>query len=506
MPTFVQSLLRLPPRSKAIVAVSAVAILAIAFLMLQLASSPSYATLAAGLAPADTGKYTAALDEAGISYELQSNGTALAVEKAQVAKARIALAGQGLAANGGDGAQAGFELFDKQKLGASDFQNKVTYQRALEGEIARTINGVQGVSGAQVQLVLPEDDLFADSSTPATAAVMLSNPADAMEPGAVRGIAQLVASSVKGLKTENVTITDSTGSLLWPNGDSAGAAPGASNKQAAEARYARSLEASLTAMLARTLGPGKAQVQVNADLNVDKTTKNELVYGKKGVPLKTTEETEKLRGSGSTRGGTAGTGSNVPTYSAGSGGGSGNNSYDRKSGTTDWGVDKTVSKTEVAPGQVNKMQVALLVDKSVPPAAFTGIQNAVKSAAGVDTTRGDVFQAVQVPFAKAATPKAGPVPTSMLGPLKWVGLGLATLIFMFFMARGIRRRESEMLAEPAWLREIEAPVRLAELEAGAQTAMLPAREPDVNMHRLDQLIDREPERVAAQVRQWLSED
>src|SRR3954464_2168821 len=505
MPTFVQSLLRLPTRSKAILAVATVAIVAIAFLMLQLASSPSYATLAAGLAPAETGKYTSALDEAGITYELQSNGTALAVEKAQVSKARIALAGQGLASSG-NGSQAGFELFDKQKLGASDFQNKVTYQRALEGEIARTINGVSGVSGAQVQLVLPEDDLFADTSSPATAAVMLSNPADALEPGAVRGIAQLVSSSVKGLKTDNVTITDSSGTLLWPNGDSAGAAPGASNKQAAEARYARSVEASLTAMLARTLGPGKAQVQVSADLNVDKTTKNELVYGKKGTPLKTTEETEKLRGSGATSGGTAGTGSNVPTYSAGSGSGNGNNSYDRKSGTTDYGVDKTVSKTEVAPGQVNKMQVALLVDKSVPAAAFTGIQNAVKSAAGVDSARGDVFQAVQVPFAKAQAPKAGPVPTTMLGPLKWVGLGLATLLFCFFMARGIRRREPETPAEPSWLREIEAPVRLAELEAGGPTAVLPARQAAENMEQLHQLMEREPERVAAHVRHWLSED
>src|SRR4029453_5902465 len=168
--------------------------------MLQVASSPSYATLAAGLAPADTGKYTSALDEAGISYELQSNGAALAVEKAQVAKARIALAGQGLAA-GGDGAQAGFELFDKQKLGASDFQNKVTYQRALEGEIARTINGVQGVSGARVQLVLPEDELFADNKSPARAAVLLSGDASSLDPGAIRGISSLVTSSVKGLKS-----------------------------------------------------------------------------------------------------------------------------------------------------------------------------------------------------------------------------------------------------------------------------------------------------------------
>jgi flagellar M-ring protein FliF len=371
VPTFVQSLLRLPTRTKAIVAVSAVAILAIAFLMLQVASSPSYATLAAGLAPADTGKYTSALDEAGITYELQSNGTALAVEKAQVSKARIALAGQGLAATGGTGSQEGFELFDKQKLGASDFQNKVTYQRALEGEIARTINGVQGVSGASVQLVLPEDDLFADSSTPATAAVMLSNPADAMEPGAVRGIAQLVASSVKGLKTENVTITDSSGSLLWPNGRQRGRGPGRL-QQAGRRGALRPQPRGLADRDARPharprQGPGAGQRRPQRRQDDQERAR----LRQEGHPLKTTEETEKLRGKGATSGGTAGTGSNVPTYSAGSGGGSGNNSYDRKSGTTDYGVDKTVSKTEVAPGQVNKMQVALLVDKSVPAAAFT---------------------------------------------------------------------------------------------------------------------------------------
>ena len=107
------------------------------------------------LDPAETGKVTAALDEQGIAYELRANGTSVAVEKAQVSQARIALAGAGVAASGGS--QEGFELFDKQKLGASDFQQKVTYQRALEGEIASTVEQVDGVTGAQVQLVLPED-------------------------------------------------------------------------------------------------------------------------------------------------------------------------------------------------------------------------------------------------------------------------------------------------------------------------------------------------------------
>ena len=197
------------------------------------------------------------------------NGTTVAVEKASVSQARIALASAGVV--GLERPQQGFELFDEQKLGASDFQQKVTYQRALEGEIARTVEQVDGVSGAQVQLVLPEDSLFAEEASPSTAAVLLTGPSDALEPGAVRGIAQLTASSVKGLKTENVTITDGAGQLLWPQGDGAGAAGGAlgSSKQAAERRYERQLQASLDALLTQTLGPGKARVQVKADLNVD---------------------------------------------------------------------------------------------------------------------------------------------------------------------------------------------------------------------------------------------
>jgi flagellar M-ring protein FliF len=104
------------------------------------------------------------------------------------------------------------------------------------------------------------------------------------------------------------------------------------------------------------------------------------------------------------------------------------------------------------------------------------------------------------------------VPTTLLGPLKWVGLGLASLLFLFFMSRALRRREGQELAGPAWLTEIEEPVRLAELEERTQvmeapaTITLPPRVPDGNLQALDQLMEREPERVAAQVKQWMSED
>ena len=510
MPTLAQSFLKLPTRSKLAIGVSALGIVAVMFFMVRLASAPSYTTLAAGLAPSDTGKVTAALDAQGIAYQLSSNGTSIAVEKASAAQARIALAQQGVATSSLS-TQKGFELFDQQKLGASDFQNQVTYQRALEGEIARTIQQVQGVQGAQVQLVMPQDSLFADEATPATAAVMLAGPSTGLESGAVRGIAQLVASSVKGLKTENVTITDGTGQLLWPQGDGTGAVGGgATGKLAAETRYESALQASLNALLVQTLGPGKARVQVKADLNVDKTTLSKVQVDGKPVAAKDTLETERLRGGAAGAGGTAGTGANIPTYSANAAGAGANSNYQRRSQTVDNIVPRTVTHTDVAPGGVNSLQVALVVDKSVSAADYAAIQKAVQGAAGFNQTRGDIFQASQVAFPKpAAAPKAGPVPVTMLGPLKWVGLGLATLVFMFFMSRHLKRREGEAIASPAWLREIEEPVSLAQLEAPSPeqaTMILPPRAQARSAQALDQLMDREPDRVAAQVRQWMSED
>jgi flagellar M-ring protein FliF len=509
MPSFVKNLLALPPRTKAILAVSGVAIIAILFFMLKLATAPSYTLLSSGLDPAQTGKITAALDEQGIAYELRNNGTALAVNKAQVPQARIALASQGVNASA-SGSQEGYALLDKTKLGSSQFQQQVTYQRALEGELANMINGVEGVTGANVQLVLPEDTLFADEKSPATASVMLQNTADTLQPGAVRGIAQMTASSVKGLKIGDVTITDGSGQLLWPQGDGTAGATGGATKQAMEASKARELESKINAMLASTLGPGKAQVQVTADMNVDKTATKELTYGKTGTPTETTTDVEKLKGSGSTNGGTAGTGANVPQYSNNGAGGSGDSNYSHTIKSAKQAIDKKITTTDVAPGTINKLSVALMVDKSVPKPVFDSLKQTVSAAAGLQTARGDTIVESQVAFAKPATPKTGPVPTNLVGPLKWVGLGFAALLFLFFMRRGLTKREAESLGTPAWLKEIEEPISLAQLEqstgAIVQPSGLPPRVPDASLHQLDQLMEREPERVAAQVKQWMAAD
>jgi flagellar M-ring protein FliF len=489
------------PKGRLVLAGSAVAGVVVVILLMQLASQPNYTTMLTGLDPAQTGKITSALDTKGIRYEIQNNGTALAVDQSQTAQARIALASAGLPAT----AQPGMSLMDKTPLGASDFQQQVTYQRALEGQLAQTISQVQGVQGASVQLVLPQDQLFADQQSQSKAAVLLSGDASNLQPGAVRGIAGLVASSVKGLSPQQVTITDGNGQLLWPNGDTQGADGASTSRQAANQHYSQGLEASLDAMLARTLGPGKAQVQVSADLNTDQVTRDQLQYAK-GVPVHTQNETESLRGGGG--GGAAGAAGNIASF--GGAGAGGNSNYTHSTTSSDFALGKTITHDVVSPGEVNRQSVALLVDKSVPAAQVASLRSAIQSAAGINPARGDTLSVSQVAFAQQPKPASGLNPQSMLGYAKYVLAGLGLLAFLFFVTRHLRRRENDALAsEPVWLREIDAPTTLAELERGPAAAPSlpgPRREQNPVRGELDQIMKREPERVAAQVRAWMNED
>ncbi len=501
---------RLTPRGWIILGAGAVAGILFIYLFVHTVSKPSYSTLATGLEPAQTGKMTSALDQQGIGYELQNNGTALAVQSNETAQARVALAGAGLLGN----AQPGFKLFEKSSLGESQFQQQVTYQRALQGQLEQTIDNIQGVSGAQVELVLPnpQNQLFGESQNASSAAVLLSG-SSSLSSTSVRGIAQLVASSVPGLRLQKVTITDGTGQLLWPsqNGEAGG---GASGKQAAEERYNDGMEASIDEMLAQTLGPGKAVVQVYANLNTNQTTQESLTYGKAGVPLQQSKNLETLTGSG---GGAGATGTaNIPAYAQT--GTSGKSNYKHEVTGSSLGVDKTVTHSTVAPGEVESEHVSVLLDHSVPAASVPAIKEAVTNAAGLQPKRGDTISVAQMTFAKSATPAAAEGASSgMLGYAKYALIGIASALFLFFTTRALRRREQEGIDnQPPWLRELELPVRLSELEreipqrpaadtptlvaAAANGAGAPIR------RQVEQLAESNPDRVAQQLRSWMQED
>ncbi|HET6868986.1 MAG TPA: flagellar basal-body MS-ring/collar protein FliF [Solirubrobacteraceae bacterium] len=500
-----QFITKLTPKGWAMVGGSAAAAIVFLVLVMHFASTKSYTTLETSLDPAQTGKITSALDAKGIGYEIQNGGTALAVDSGQVSQARIALATAGLLGVGSQ--QPGFTLLDKSSLGASNFQQQITYQRALEGQLDQTIEQIQGVDSATVNLVLPsqQDQLFGENGPSSSASVLLSDSGN-LDPSAVKGIASLVASSVQGLSDQKVTITDSSGALLWPT-SGAGASGGATSKQSVQNQYDAQMAAAATGLLAQTLGPGKAQVVVNADVNANQTTSDVLSYGKKGVPLTQQTQTETLKGGGGTAGGTTGT---IPAYAAT--GGSSNSNYNNKTSNTTFGVDKTVSHSTIAPGAVNSQTVSVLVDKSVPASAMPAIKSAVAGAVGLNAKRGDSLSISQIAFAKPAATTATPSsPTKMLGYAKYGLVGVGALLFLFFMRRNIKRREREVFGgQPTWLRELETPRPLAALASGADeepTDIKRLRSPvNVPKRQVEELVERDPDRVAQQVRAWMSED
>jgi len=522
MPPAAQLASRLTPRGWLIAGASAVAAILFIYLFVHMVSAPSYSTLVSGVEPSQTGKMTSALSTAGINYELQNGGTAIAVQSNQTAKARVALAGADLLGN----TQPGFDLFEKGKLGESNFQQQVTYQRALQGQLEETIDSVQGVSGAQVELVLPsaQNQIFGENQNNSSAAVLLSGTS-ALDPASVRGIAQLVASSVPGLQLNKVTITDASGELLWPS-NAGGAGGSGSEVQQAEQSYDQSMAASLNAMLAQTLGPGKAQVLVYANMNVNQTSRESLEYAKTGTPLQQSKSTETLSGNGSSVGGVAGT----AAAGAGASGG-GKSNYKHETTTSSLGVSKTVTHSTIAPGTIESQHVSVLLDKSVPASSLPAIREAVTNAAGIQTKRGDTISIGQVTFPKTTAAAAASSPLSMA---KYVLLGLGALIFLFFTTRSLRKREKETLEEPVWLRELEAPMRLSELEretspmaamaavgapngaggagaagplgqAGAANGGFAGPSTPTARAQVEQLVDTQPDRVAQQLRNWMQE-
>ncbi len=494
---------KLSPKGWAMVGGSIAVTIVFLMLVMNFASKPSYSTLLTGLDPAQTGKITSALDAKGIGYQLENGGTALAVDSGQTSQARIALAGAGLLGS----QQPGFDLLNSQQLGASNFQQQITYERALEGQLDQTIEQIQGVDSAQVNLVIPnqQDQLFADTSQSSSANVLLSAPN--LDPGAVKGIAQLVASSVPGLSADKVTITDGTGASLWPNSSSSsGDTGGLPAAQSADQHYDATMAAQVDAVLAQTLGAGKAQAVVSADLNDNQATQQSLTYTGKPVPLTAQTSNETLTGGSGTTGGVTGT---VPAYAAT--GASGSSNYKNTASNTTYGVNKTITNSTIAPGTINRQTVSVLVNSTVPASAIPAIKSAVAGAVGLNAKRGDLISVSQLPFAKTPTTAPTAAGTSkMIGYAKYGLIGLGALLFLFFTTRALRRREKETFAQPTWLSELEVPRPLAALAGGeAQTEirqLSSAGPSSVPKRQVEQLVEREPDRVAQQVRAWMSED
>jgi len=375
--------------------------------MLRVGGEPK-SLLYANLDMKEASQITAALDSAGLKYELKGDGSTILVDRDKVASTRLMLSGKGLPTSG---SVVGYELFDSAPaMGQTDFVQNLNRQRALEGELTRTISSIRGVSMARVHLVLPKRQLFEQDTAQPTASIMIATNGGRLSDGQVRAIRNLVAAAVPDLKPDHVSIVDQQGELLAAEGDDdVGDAGGAARTQTEER-----IRHTVKDLVEGIVGVGKARVQVSADLDLDRVTVQDEKYDPDGqVVLSSHAIDNKQAENKSSQSGLTSASQNVPGGQAGGAGGGGDTSNTIGTDeTTNYDVSKTTTTKIQEPGALKRLSVAVAVDwvpglpvhgKPGPyrprtPEEMAKIQELVESAVGYDASRHDQVKVVNVRF------------------------------------------------------------------------------------------------------------
>lgn len=496
----------LPLAHRVVIVAAAAGLVMGAVVFARWITAPSWTVLYSGL---DDTTVAAAIDELesqGVPYQLENGGSTIMVPRDELYTTRARLAESGLS---GKPTPKGYELMDNQGLSVSDFKQRVDYQRALEGELTKTLSAMDAVRGATVHLVLPDKELFVEEEEqlPVTASVLLDTRRP-LDPDEIDTVTFLVSSAVEGLEPNEVTVADTEGVVLHAPGDSTGPA-GITSRQLRQTReYEQALAADLGTLLQRVTGDDRAAVVVRANLNFDARSTEQETFGPGDGVLRTEDtSTETFTG---TEGGT------VPGGLVGVDGGpinatTGATDYNREEASRELAVDRLLERTEAAPGDVEKLSVAIVMDDGsltgvdVPPVGE--VETLVNAALGLDPARGDTVAVSTVPFPAVEDTEAEGAGMDLLGDLlPRVIAGLVLLLVsvaLFLMSRG-RRRGAD---EPTWGRvelgtgEAE-PFEIQGLEPIAVSAAPPEQNVTQDLH---ELVERQPEEIASLLRGWLAD-
>ncbi len=351
------------------------------------ASSPTYTTLYTGLSPADSAAVVQALKEQNIPVRTRGSGSVIEVPEAYAEQARLELAAKGLPKTGAPG----YARLERTPFGMTQAMEQTTLRIALEEELQNTIRHLEPVESARVHITPGNDSPFADSRTEPTASVVVAlKPNATLTREQVRGIVHLVCHSVEGLKPENVTVVDAEARPLWQGGDQYAVDHELlRTRREAERAYAEELRRQLQQHLDRVLGPGKSSIVVQAELNLDKeeiqAQRVEPLDPNRAAVVSETTETERLTGNPPVAGGAAGIAGNraeTPLYPNAPLGGS-IGEYTREDRIRNYELNKQVEHIIRAPGRVERLSVAALVDESVPDEALNAVRAWLETTVGV---------------------------------------------------------------------------------------------------------------------------
>jgi len=445
-------------RMAAMAAVTLALIGFFSFLMIQM-TTPQMVPLFTDLSPEDSNAIVKDLERQAIPYEIKNDGAIVMAPKDKVARLRMKLAEGGLPKGGG----VGYEIFDKSDaLGATSFIQNINHLRALEGELARTIRGIDRVQAARVHLVLPERPLFSRDKIDATASIVLK-VRGTLEPQQVRAIRHLVATAVNGMKPERVSVIDETGKLLADGAaqDDPQAGAGADERKMA---FENSLRNQVEAIVSSVVGPGHARVQLTADFDFNRITQTSDKFDPDGRVVRSSQTREEQSSSGGGKdGGAVSVGNELPGSNKQSEAGGGSDQNRKTEEIVNYEISRTTKTEVIEAGRINRISAAVLVDgnyakndkgeMAYQPRAKEEIDRIaalVRTAVGFDAKRGDQVEVVNLRFAESS-PMPISEPTGWLNYLQFTKedimrgaemgvMALLGLIVLFMVVRPLVRR------------------------------------------------------------------
>lgn len=493
--------------------------------------TPDYRVLYSNLSDRDGGAIITSLQQMNVPYKMAEGGGAILVPANQVYEVRLRLASQGLP----KGSVVGFELMESQKLGTSQFLEQVNYQRALEGEITRSIQSLSAVQGARVHLAIPRPSVFIREQQKPSASVLLSlHPGKILDPAQVSGIVHLIASSVPELPVKNVTVVDQNGNLLSGEGATShvGLDPGQLDYlHQIEQSYAKRIESILTPIT----GPGNVRAQVTADLDFSQVEQTAETFKPNPAPaeaaIRSQQTSEASGNTSSPASGVPGALSNQPPGAAsaplstaaappGAVQAVAQQAVTnmRKDATINYEVDKTIKHIKQPVGTIKRLSVAVVVNnrkvagkdgkasaKPLSAAEMAQINNLVREAMGFSQVRGDTLNVVNAAFSGGDMEEVPALPMwkdpSNLAMAKEIVKNLVIAGLVFYLVFGVLRPLLRELARPP---RVPAPAQEADAAGIARAKIAASYEENLKMAK--EVARQDPKVVANVVKDWVGRE
>jgi flagellar M-ring protein FliF len=491
--------------------------------MILWTQSFDYQLLYANLTQDDAASIVMKLKDQKVPYKISGDGNSIMIPKDKVYEIRLQLASEGLPQGGG----AGYELFDKNNFGMTEFVQKLNYQRALQGELSRTINQLSEIDKSRVHLVIPEESLFVEDQKEATASVFLKlHPGRELKKDQIAGIVHLVASSVIGLKSQNVTLVDQNGNIL-SGGEEKNYISRMSNSQLEyQDNLERRLESRIQTLLERVVGKGGVIARVSASLDFRQFETTEEKYDPESQVVRSQNSVqEKSQGKGLMPTGQPGVASNIP--GANEQPKMGNSSeFQKTNETVNYEINKITQRTVAPVGKIKRLTVAVMVDgkkqegkggeKYIPrtPQEMKKYENIVKNAIGFSQERNDRVTVENIPFEKIGIGEEelklmdkAEKQRFIMTVVKYAVSGILILFGFLFILRPIIRgltegiRREHVPALPRTVGELEAEMQSEEEMEDAREEKKKA----VPREKMIGLVKENPAYTAELVRAWLGE-